>query len=90
VLVVEMTKRVLGEEHPDSLMSMANLAFMYRNQGRWKEAEELQMPVMKISKRVLGEEHPDMLRSMENLVFTYHKQGRRKKAEGAAGAGDED
>ena len=34
-------KRMLGAEHPDTLTSMANLASTYRNQGRWKEAEEL-------------------------------------------------
>jgi hypothetical protein len=33
--------RVLGDEHPDTLTSMADLASTYRNQGRWKEAEEL-------------------------------------------------
>ncbi|KAH7146082.1 hypothetical protein EDB81DRAFT_759388 [Dactylonectria macrodidyma] len=38
---VKMRKRVLGEEHPLTLTSMANLASTYMNQGRWKEAEEL-------------------------------------------------
>ena len=33
---------------------MANLASTYRNQGRWKEAEELEVQVMETSKRVLG------------------------------------
>jgi hypothetical protein len=39
---METFKRVLGAEHPDTLTSMANLASTYRNQGRWKEPEELQ------------------------------------------------
>ena len=33
LLVMEMRKRVLGEEHPELLMSMANLVLTYRNQG---------------------------------------------------------
>jgi hypothetical protein len=33
VLVMETRKRVLGEEHPDTLSSMANLASMSQNQG---------------------------------------------------------
>ena len=37
---------------------MANLASTYRDLGRWKEAEELKVQVMKIRKRLLGEEHP--------------------------------
>ncbi|KAF6781030.1 Kinesin light chain 5, partial [Colletotrichum sojae] len=31
-----------SQEHPSTLTSMANLASTYMNQGRWKEAEELQ------------------------------------------------
>jgi len=59
--VVNTRKRVLGEDHPDLLISMDNLALTYRNQGRWKEAEELQMQVLQTRKRLLGEEHPDSL-----------------------------
>jgi hypothetical protein len=38
---MEARKRVLGEEHPHTLTSMANLASTYRKQGRLEEAEEL-------------------------------------------------
>jgi hypothetical protein len=31
---IERSKRVLGAEHPDTLTSIANLASIYRNQGR--------------------------------------------------------
>ena len=73
--------RVLGEEHSDTLTSMANLASTYWNQGWWKEAEELEVQVMPTRKRVLGEEHPDTLTSMGNLALTYRDQGRWKEAE---------
>ncbi|KAF2842563.1 hypothetical protein M501DRAFT_1022519 [Patellaria atrata CBS 101060] len=53
VQAMAMRKRVLGEEHPDTLTSMANLASTYRNQGRWKEAEKLDVEVMETRKRVL-------------------------------------
>jgi hypothetical protein len=46
---------------------MANLASTYWNQGRWKDAEVLEVVVMEMSKRVLGEEHPDTLMRMANL-----------------------
>jgi len=62
--VMETRKRVLGQEHPDTLTSVANLASTYRNQGRWKEAEELDVQVMETRKRVLGQEHPDTLNSV--------------------------
>src|SRR5882724_9466189 len=63
VLVVETMKRMHGEEHPCSLVSVANLASTYRNLGQLKEAEELQVLVMEMTKRVLGEEHPHSLTS---------------------------
>jgi Tetratricopeptide repeat len=40
-------------EHPDTLSSINNLASTYRNQGRWNEAEELQVQVRETTKRVL-------------------------------------
>jgi hypothetical protein len=41
VQVLEVERKVLGEEHPVTLSSMNSLAALYRNQGRSKEAEEV-------------------------------------------------
>ncbi|KAJ2892346.1 kinesin light chain [Zalerion maritima] len=59
---------------------MNNLASTYRNQGRWKEAEDLFVQVMETRKRVLGAEHPDRLTSMSNLAFTWHSLDRTEEA----------
>jgi hypothetical protein len=67
---METNLRVLGQERPSTLTSMANLASTYRNQGRWKEAEELE--VQAIEKRP---EHRDMLTSVVNLAWTLKAQG---------------
>lgn len=72
---MEVRGRALGQEHPDTLISMANLASTYRNQGRWKEAEVLEVQVLEIRKGVLGPEHPHTLISMSNLASTYRNQG---------------
>ncbi|RYP55588.1 hypothetical protein DL771_012342 [Monosporascus sp. 5C6A] len=77
----QIREKLLGEDHPDTLTSMANLALTYSNQGRWKEAEELGVRVLEIRKRVLGEDHHDTLTSMANLASTCSKQGRWKEAE---------
>ena len=74
-------EKVLGLEHPSTLTSMANLASTFWNQGRWKEAEELDVQVMETRKRVLGLEHPSTLTSMANLASTFWNQGRWKEAE---------
>ncbi|KAF6787063.1 Kinesin light chain 5, partial [Colletotrichum sojae] len=78
---VTIRTEILGQEHPSTLTSMANLASTFWNQGRWKEAEELDVRVMETSLRVLGEEHPDTLTSMNNLASTFWNQGRWKEAE---------
>ncbi|WPH01833.1 Hypothetical protein R9X50_00468700 [Acrodontium crateriforme] len=77
----ELRSKVLGEEHPDTLMSMNKLASTYSSQGRWTEAEQLKVRVLEITKKVLGEEHPDTLMSMSNLASTYSDQGRLAEAE---------
>jgi tetratricopeptide (TPR) repeat protein len=38
-----LKEKVLGKEHPSTLTSMNNLALVYRNGGRWDEAEKLEM-----------------------------------------------
>ncbi|KAH5617499.1 hypothetical protein HBI23_255480 [Parastagonospora nodorum] len=78
---MQTRKRVLGDEHPDTLTSINSLALTYWRQGRWKEAEELEVQVMQTRKRVLGNEHPNTLLSMNNLASTYRDQGRWKEAE---------
>ena len=54
VQVMYMRKKLLGAEHPDTLMGMANLASTYRHQGRWNEAEQLDVEVMVLRKKLLG------------------------------------
>jgi len=54
-------------------------------QGRWKEAEELFVQVIKMRKRVLGEEHPDTLTSIDVQESRPMEGGRR-----ARGASDGD
>jgi hypothetical protein len=60
---------------------MGNLALIYQNQGRWKEAEDLKVQVIETSLRVLNAKHPDTLTSMANLALIYQNQSRWKEAE---------
>jgi tetratricopeptide (TPR) repeat protein len=76
-------RKILSGEDVETLYSLGILALTYWNQGRWKEAEELEVrvQVMETRKRVLGQEHPDTLTSMGNLASAYQNQGRWKEAE---------
>ena len=48
----------MGKNDVETLASIGILASTFWNQGRWKEAEELEVQVMETSSRVLGLEHP--------------------------------
>jgi tetratricopeptide (TPR) repeat protein len=73
--VLGVCRRVLGEEHPDTLTSMNNLTVNLRGQGDLSGARKIQEQVLDVRRRVLGEEHPDTLVSMSNLATTLSYQG---------------
>lgn len=78
--MLESCKRILGDEHPDTLDSMGNLATTYWSQGRLVEAEGLELQVLESRKRILGNEHPDTVLSMGNVAATYWHRGRWAEA----------
>ncbi|KAG8776045.1 hypothetical protein FRC12_001120 [Ceratobasidium sp. 428] len=79
--VLDARKQTLGELHPRTLTSMANLALTYQKQGRWDEAESLQAQALDARKQTLGEQHHDTLADMKDLAETYRRQGRWDEAE---------
>ena len=58
MLVMERRKRVLGQEHPDTLTSMANLAVMWKQYGRIQEAVKLLEECVILQGQILGIDHP--------------------------------
>ena len=65
---METFKRVLGQKHPDTLTSMANLAMTYLSQGRWTKAKELQIDAVNQLRTTLGEDHPSTVAAIANLA----------------------
>jgi hypothetical protein len=59
--VLGVRRRVLGEEHPDTLTSADNLASSLWNHGKHAEAERISREVLGVRRRILGEEHPATL-----------------------------
>ena len=76
-----VTRRRLGEEHPDVATSLNNLAALYNFQGRYKEAEPLHLKALDLRKRLLGDNDPHVATSLNNLAALYRSQGRYKEAE---------
>jgi hypothetical protein len=64
---METSKRVLGEEHPDTLRIMINLAFILNKQERTVEAILILENFLEVGKRVFGSQHPDILSSSKAL-----------------------
>jgi len=59
--------KVLGAEHLDTLISMHNLASIFRAQRRNQEALSLIRECYKLQKQILGVEHPYTQSSYECL-----------------------
>ena len=48
--VIEIMKRVLGLEHPDTLTSMSNLASTWKSQGREQQALDMMTECVELKK----------------------------------------
>ena len=79
--VLDIRRRVLGLEHPDTVGSMLNLGSTLDSAGRYVEAEKLQRETIGIQRRVLGPSNPATLGSMNNLGFTLEHLRRYPEAE---------
>ena len=78
---VDIRRRVLGPQNPDTLTSMNGLGRNLMRQARYPEAEKLDRETLDIQRRVLGPEHPDTLRSMNNLAMLLVGEGHYTEAE---------
>ena len=79
---IDIEKRVLGPEHPDTLNGMMNLGVVMRRMGHYAEAEKIYRETLAIQSRVLGPEHPDTLVLRDSLAIAIAKQKRYQEAEG--------
>jgi len=70
-------------EPDETLLSSVSLwlASVYTSQGRWGEAERLEVEVLEKRRKILGMEHPRTITAAANLAATYWDQGRQSEAE---------
>ena len=62
--------------------TLNNLANVYRDQGKYGEAEDLLKRALAIREQALGANHPDVAASLVNLANVYRDQGKYGEAEG--------
>jgi tetratricopeptide (TPR) repeat protein len=79
--LVETQRRILGEDHEQTLENMANLALTYSAQGQWKRAEKELLRIIKVKTRIEGEGFLSLARTRSDLAILYLKQERLAEAE---------
>jgi CHAT domain-containing protein len=77
---LEITKKALGESHPEYAKGLNNLAELYHSMGDYTRAEPLYRQALEITKKALGESHPDYALSLNNLAGLYQAKGDNARA----------
>ena len=71
-----LRREVLGEEHPSTLTSMANLAYTWKCQDRLKDALDLMQTCFHQQQQVLGRDHPDTVSTLSFLIEWQEQEGK--------------
>jgi tetratricopeptide (TPR) repeat protein len=71
---------ISGSEHPDTLMTMGNIALMLGCLDRWEESEEMNREQLALMEKVLGDRHPHTLTSKGNLALALLGQWKYMEA----------
>ena len=83
---LDSSERVLGTEHPDTLMCVNNLAGCLYALGDAAGALPLCRRALDSRERVLGKEHPNTLTSVNNLALCLEALGERSGSPAALSA----
>jgi tetratricopeptide (TPR) repeat protein len=79
--VVKSYETEFGCEHPSTVVSMNDLAFIYNSQGRYGDAEALHKQALALQEKHLGADHLSTLASIHHLAIVHTSQGRYDDAE---------
>jgi hypothetical protein len=71
---LDRRRRLLGQNHPDTLASASELAIDLRNLGQERAARDLDQDTLDRRRRVLGEDHPDTLATANKLAADLRAQ----------------
>ena len=80
-LALEITKQLVGENHPDIATHLNNLALFYLDKSRPTEAELLFIKALELRRKFCGEEHLDVATVQHHLAALYDIQDRYSEAE---------
>jgi tetratricopeptide (TPR) repeat protein len=78
---MDIRRRELGDEHPDTLSTIAALGAALNKLGEFKQALDYGEEALDARRRMLGNDHPDTLSSMNDVGNQLATQGRPGDAE---------
>jgi tetratricopeptide (TPR) repeat protein len=78
---LELRRRVLGPEAPETIETAIRLGFVEFDQSSYGEAEILLSQTVERARRVLGPQNSYTLRAMTNLAGVYRREGKYPQAE---------
>jgi hypothetical protein len=78
---VEISRRVLGMEHPLTLAFLAEFASFYQRDGKYALAETHAAQSLAGRQHTLGPEHPDTVATAVDLALAYLSQGKFAESE---------
>ena len=85
IMIAHLQAAIERLTRPEQALDLATclrwIASLYRQQGRYAEAEPLVMRSLSIREQQLGDDHPDVARSLNDLANLYKFQGRYVEAE---------
>jgi len=78
---IEIRRRFLGAEYPDTLLVVEGLAETYKFEGKYVQAVALYKQTLEIRRRTEGPDDPATLSTMSSLADVYKSERRYPEAE---------
>jgi len=82
--LLEVSRRVLGPEHPYTVGFLSDVADMYQRRGEYGLAEVYAAQALAGRRHALGSEQPDTMASASDLALAYQSQQKFAQSEALA------
>ncbi|MCJ8279996.1 MAG: tetratricopeptide repeat protein, partial [Rivularia sp. ALOHA_DT_140] len=79
---LSIREKTLGEEHPDVVESLNNLALVYEALSNYDALQSLYLRTLNIYEKILGKEHQYVANILNKLARVYQLQGNYQTCEG--------
>ena len=77
---LEIERRILGPDHPDTIITLENLSGVHFTRGRPDLSAQILPEVLAARRRVLGEDHPAVTKTLFNMAMVAKARGETKDA----------